>query len=58
MQTEEGHADAAIATFVSLTETTRSCRNRWNNLAVLRAQKGEYESARVALETAVKSAPD
>ena len=58
VQTEEGHADAAIATFVSLTEDYPELPEPWNNLAVLRAQKGEYESARVALETAVKSAPD
>jgi tetratricopeptide (TPR) repeat protein len=30
----------------------------YNNLAVLHAQKGEYESARLALETAVRTAPD
>ena len=58
VQTEEGHADAAIATFMSLTEDYPELPEPWNNLAVLRAQKGEYESARVALETAVKSAPD
>ena len=30
----------------------------YNNLAVLYAKKGEYEGARVALETAVQAAPD
>jgi Flp pilus assembly protein TadD len=30
----------------------------YNNLAVLYAQKGEYEGARIALESAVKTAPD
>ncbi len=58
VQTEEGHVEAAIATFASLTEDYPELPEPWNNLAVLRAQKGEYESARVALETAVKSAPD
>ncbi len=58
VQTEDGHIDAAIATFVSLTEDYPELPEPWNNLAVLRAQRGEYESARVALETAVKTAPD
>jgi len=58
VQTEEGHADAAMATFTALTEDYPELPEPWNNLAVLRAKKGEYESARVALETAVKSAPD
>jgi Flp pilus assembly protein TadD len=58
VQTDQGHAEAAIATFVGLTEDYPELPEPWNNLAVLRAQKGEYESARVALETAVKSAPD
>ncbi len=58
VQTEEGHTDAAVATFMSLTEDYPELPEPWNNLAVLHAQKGEYESARVALETAVKSAPD
>ena len=29
----------------------------WNNLAVMHAQKGDYESARVALESAIRVAP-
>lgn len=58
VQTEEGHADAAMATFTALTEDYPELPEPWNNLAVLRAKKGDYESARVALETAVKSAPD
>ncbi len=58
VQTEQGHADAAIATFTSLTDDYPEIPEPWNNLAVLYAQKGQYETARVALENAVKSAPD
>lgn len=58
VQTEQGHSDAAIATFTSLTDDYPEIPEPWNNLAVLYAQKGQYETARVALENAVKSAPD
>jgi tetratricopeptide (TPR) repeat protein len=58
VQTEQGHGDAAIATFSGLIEDYPELPEPYNNLAVLYAQKGEYESARVALETAVKAAPD
>jgi tetratricopeptide (TPR) repeat protein len=58
VQTDQGHVDAAIATFTALTDDYPEIPEPWNNLAVLYAQKGEYESARIALENAVKSAPD
>jgi Flp pilus assembly protein TadD len=58
VQTEQGQGDAAIATFAGLTEDYPELPEPWNNLAVLYAQKGAYDSARVALETAIKSAPD
>jgi Flp pilus assembly protein TadD len=58
IETEQGHADAAIAIFSALTEDYPELPEPYNNLAVLYAQKGELESARVALETALKSAPD
>ena len=57
-QTEQGQDTAAIATFQSLVEDYPELPEPYNNLAVLYAQKGEYESARVALENAVKTAPD
>ena len=47
-----------MATFRALIEDYPELPEPYNNLAVLYAQRGEYESARVALETAVKAAPD
>ena len=58
MQTEQGQDAAAIATFTALVEDYPELPEPYNNLAVLYAQKGEYESARLALESAVRTAPD
>jgi Flp pilus assembly protein TadD len=58
VQTEEGDNDAALATFLALTSDFPELPEPYNNLAVLYAKKGQYEGARVALETAVKAAPD
>jgi Flp pilus assembly protein TadD len=58
VQTEQGQDGAAIATFSALCEDYPELPEPYNNLAVLYAQKGEYESARVALESAVRAAPD
>jgi tetratricopeptide (TPR) repeat protein len=55
---ELGHADAAIAIFRGLIEDYPELPEPYNNLAVLYAQKGEYDSARLALETAVRTAPN
>ena len=56
--TEQGKSDAAIAVFRALIEDYPELPEPYNNLAVLYAQRGEYESARVALETATRTAPD
>ena len=58
VETDQGHADAAMATFRGLIEDYPELPEPYNNLAVLLAQRGEYESARVALETAIRTAPD
>jgi Flp pilus assembly protein TadD len=58
VQTEQGQDAAAIATFSALSEEYPELPEPYNNLAVLYAQKGEYEGARIALESAVKAAPD
>jgi Flp pilus assembly protein TadD len=58
VQTEEGDNDAAMATFLALTSDFPELPEPYNNLAVLYAKKGQYEGARVALETAVRAAPD
>ena len=58
VQTEQGQDAAAIATFSALSEDYPELPEPYNNLAVLYAQKGEYEGARIALESAVKASPD
>ena len=58
VQTEEGQDAAAIATFSALIADYPELPEPYNNLAVLYAQKGEYEGARIALESAVRTAPD
>ena len=56
--TEQGRTDAAMAVFLALIEDYPELPEPYNNLAVLYAQKGDYNGARVALETAIRSAPD
>ncbi|MEO8302592.1 MAG: tetratricopeptide repeat protein [Betaproteobacteria bacterium] len=58
VETEQGHVDVAIATFRALIEDYPELPEPYNNLAVLYAQRGDYGSARVALETAVRTAPN
>jgi Flp pilus assembly protein TadD len=58
VQTARDETDAAIATFRALTEDYPELPEPYNNLAVLYAQKGDYNGARVALETALAAAPD
>jgi tetratricopeptide (TPR) repeat protein len=57
VQTEQGQRDAAMATFKGLNDDYPELPEPYNNLAVLYAQKGDYEAARVALETALKASP-
>jgi tetratricopeptide (TPR) repeat protein len=47
-----------MAVFRALIEDYPELPEPYNNLAVLLAQRGEYESARLALETALRTAPD
>lgn len=56
--TEEGRTDAAIAAFESLTRDYPELPEPWNNLAALYLGRGDYDGARVALQTAVAAAPD
>ena len=58
VESELSHADAAIEIFRGLIADYPELPEPYNNLAVLYAQKGEYENARVALETAVRTAPN
>lgn len=58
VQTEQGESDAAIGTFQALIQDYPEIPEPYNNIAVLYARKGEIDSARVALETAIKTAPN
>ena len=58
IDTEQGRIDAAMAIFRALIDDYPELPEPYNNLAVLHAQRGEYESARIALETALRTAPD
>jgi Flp pilus assembly protein TadD len=58
VESELGRADAAMTIFRGLIEDYPELPEPYNNLAVLYAQKGEYENARLALETAVRTAPN
>src|SRR6266446_6185554 len=50
--------DAPLATFQSLTEDYPELPEPHNNLAVIWAQKGQYEKAKSSLELALRSNPD
>jgi tetratricopeptide (TPR) repeat protein len=58
VQTDQGETDAAIATFQALTEDYPELPEPYNNLAVIWAQRGEYDRARNALELALATRPD
>ncbi len=55
--TEQGKTDKAIKVFSALTEDYPELPEPYNNLAVLYAGQGEYDKARVALETAIRTHP-
>jgi len=57
-QTDETETEAAIATFQALTEDYPELPEPYNNLAVIWAQRGEYDKARKALELALATRPD
>ena len=57
-QTEQGQNAVAIATFRDLIADYPELPEPYNNLAFIYAQQGDYQSARVDLETAIRTAPD
>jgi tetratricopeptide (TPR) repeat protein len=57
-QTEQGQTADAFATFLALVADYPELPEPHNNLAVLYAQKGEYDLARSELEMAIKTAPN
>ena len=58
VQTDQGDADEAVATFVALTEDYPELPEPHNNLAVIWAQKGRYDKAKIELEIALAAHPD
>lgn len=58
VQTDQADTDAAIATFQALNEDYPELPEPYNNLAVIWAQRGEYDKARNALEVALVTRPD
>jgi Flp pilus assembly protein TadD len=58
VETELGRTEAAITVFRALIEDYPELPEPYNNLAVIYAQRGEYDSARSALETAIRTAPN
>jgi Flp pilus assembly protein TadD len=58
VQTEQGEVDDAAATFQGLTEDFPELPEPHNNLAVIWAQKGQYNRARSELEIALTAHPD
>jgi len=58
VQADQDQPDEAIATFQGLTEDFPELPEPHNNLAVIWAQRGQYENARAALESAIASNPD
>lgn len=57
VQADQDQADEAVATFQALTEDFPELPEPYNNLAVIWAQRGQYEKARTALESAIASHP-
>lgn len=55
--TEQNKSTEAIAIFTRLTEDYPSLPEPYNNLAVLYAAAGQYEKARIALDSAIRTNP-
>lgn len=54
----QGRGDDALTVFRALTEDYPELPEPYNNLAVLHGARGDYEAARMALESAVRARPD
>lgn len=55
--TQQKKTDDAIRTYIDLTQDFPELPEPYNNLAVIYAGQGEYDKARVLLETAVRAMP-
>ena len=54
---EQGDTGSAIDVFTGLTEDYPELPEPYNNIAVIHAAEGDYDSARVALQAALKTHP-
>lgn len=57
VQSESGRVNEAMGTFTELTREFPELPEPYNNLAVLHANQGQFDKARVALEMAVRTNP-
>ena len=57
LQTEMGRSADALATFIKLTEDYPELPEPYNNLAVLYAAQSQFDKARAALESAIRTNP-
>jgi Flp pilus assembly protein TadD len=57
LQSEAGRKSEAIETFTVLTQEYPELPEPYNNLAVIYAGQGEFDKARVALESAIRTNP-
>ncbi len=55
---QRGERDAAVVVFTRLTQDYPELPEPYNNLAVIHAAEGQYDDARVDLETAIRVAPN
>ncbi len=55
--TQQKKTDEAVRTYIDLTQDFPELPEPYNNLAVIYAGQGEYDKARVLLETAVRAMP-
>jgi len=58
VQADQDEPDEALASFRALTEDFPELPEPYNNMAVIWAQRGQYEKARTALESAIATHPD
>jgi len=56
--TEQGSRDEAIKVFTETTEKFPNLSEPYNNLAVLYSDQGQFDKAKIALETAIKNHPN
>ncbi|CAD5366146.1 TPR_REGION domain-containing protein [Rubrivivax sp. A210] len=54
---EQGRDTEALALYIRMAESWPELPDPYNNIALLRARRGDYEAARLALEAALRNDP-